>query len=102
MHFVRFYEIGTARMKFWTKRQCSIILLPFEITPRVSYTLCFICLTSFKKITFLGPVTSSLTVMHFFFPNATDYIDPFGIWSFVKFFVAQTSRSSFFLQLLKS
>ena len=51
--------------------------------------------------TFLGPVTSILTFLQFS-QNAHDYIDPSGHFALMKFFVAQTSSTRFFLQLLKS
>ena len=57
---------------------------------------------TFKKFTFLGPVTLILTFFVVFSKMRQTISNLPVVSSFMKIFVAQTSRTRFFLQLLKS
>ena len=58
---------------------------------------------TFQKLTFFGPVTSTLTFLQFSIKKMRRTILTLPvISSFIKFCIAQTSRTRLFLQLLKS
>ena len=61
-----------------------------EVTGTKKSSFWLICLKTFHKSTFLGPVTSFLT-LQFITMSTLPVISPF-----MNFFVAQTSRTHFF------
>ena len=73
-----------------------------EVTGTEKRRFRLIYLKTFHKSTYLGPVTSILTFLQFSQKSVRLY-GPFPalISSFMHIFVAQTSRTHFFLQLLK-
>ena len=72
-----------------------------EVTGTEKHRFWLIYMKILKKFTFLGPVTSILTFLHFFSKMRQTILTLSVISSFVKFFVAQTSRTRFFSSIVE-